>query len=649
MNLEHLCTQTIRYLAVDAVNQANSGHPGLPMGAAPMAKVLFRDHLRFNPQDPQWLGRDRFILSAGHGSALLYSLLHLYGYDVSLEDLKEFRQVDSKTPGHPEYGETQGVEVTTGPLGQGLAHAVGFAMASKKMAAEHGPLFDTYTYVLVGDGDMMEGITSEASSLAGHLALEKLIVLYDSNNITIDGRTDISFTENVRQRYEAYGWKTFLVEDGTDEEAISQAIAQAKKSNAPSFIEIKTIIGYGSPNKSDSSSVHGSPLGEEETRLTKEATGWPYKENFFVPEEVREAFQKQIQEKIRQYDDWMKEYDKQKIVFPEITEDALGALLAVGGGEKATRIHGQVMINELARLYPALFGGSADLAGSNMTTMEGKGFFSAESAAGSNIHFGIREHAMAAMVNGICLHGYYKGYGATFLSFADYMKPSLRLAALMGVPSVFIFTHDSIGVGEDGPTHQPIEQALMLRSIPGMKVYRPADGLETAMSYYQAFTSEQPVSILLTRQKLKELDMDRSEAHRGGYVALWEENEAELILMASGSELGLALEAAKKLRGKMDIRVVSMLSMEVFEAQSEDYKEKVLPAHLRKRYAIEAASPLSWYRYLGLDGRCTCLDHYGASGPGDELFKLYGFSVENIIEEILRYSNEGQDYRNSTT
>ena len=641
MNLEALCTQTIRYLAVDAVNKAKSGHPGLPMGAAPMAKVLFRDHLRFNPKDPTWIGRDRFVLSAGHGSALLYSLFHLYGYDVSIEDLKSFRQVGSKTPGHPEYGETEGVEVTTGPLGQGLAHAVGFAMASKKMAAEHGELFDNYTYVLVGDGDMMEGITSEASSLAGHLKLNRLIVLYDSNNITIDGRTDITFTENVRERYEAYGWKTFFVENGNDEEAITKAIAQAKKSDRPSFIEIKTIIGYGSPNKSDSPAVHGAPLGEDETKLTKEATGWPYEESFYVPQEVQQAFDEQVEEKIKDYTAWMEAYKGNEINCPELSETALEALLAAGGGEKATRIHGQVMINELAKIYPNLFGGSADLAGSNMTTMDGQGFFSPEEPTGSNVHFGIREHAMAAIVNGICLHGYYKSFAATFLSFADYMKPSLRLAALMGVPSVYIFTHDSIGVGEDGPTHQPIEQALMLRSIPGMEVYRPADGKETAMSYYQAFTGNKPAAILLTRQKLKELDIDRSEAHLGGYIAVKEEEKADLILMASGSELGLAVEIAEKLRGKVHVRVVSMLSMERFEAQDEAYKEKVLPKDIRKRFAIEAASSMSWYRYTGLHGRCHCLDHYGASGPGDELFKLYGFTTDYIIEEILRYLDEG--------
>lgn len=640
MNLETLSTQTIRYLAVDAVNKAKSGHPGLPMGAATMAKVLFRDHLRFNPQDPTWMGRDRFVLSAGHGSALLYSLLHLYGYDVSIEDLKNFRQVGSKTPGHPEYGDTEGVEVTTGPLGQGLANAVGFAMASKKMAAEFGPLFDTYTYVLVGDGDMMEGITSEASSLAGHLKLNNLIVLYDSNNITIDGRTDITFTEKVRERYEAYGWKTFFIADGNDEEAITQAIEEAKKSDRPSFIEIKTIIGYGSPNRGDSSAAHGAPLGDEETKLTKEATGWSYEETFYVPEEVREYFAKQKEEKIKEYDAWMEEAKELDIKTPELDESVLEALLAVGEGEKATRIHGQVMINELAKHFPVLFGGSADLAGSNMTTLDGKGFFSAENPLGSNVHFGIREHAMAAIANGICLHGYFKAYAATFLSFADYMKPSLRLAALMGVPSVFIFTHDSIGVGEDGPTHQPIEQALMLRSIPGMDVYRPADGKETAMSYYQAFSGKNPASILLTRQKLKELNIDRSEAHRGGYIAVKEEKKPELLLMASGSELALAVDVAQQLRGKVDVRVISMLSMERFEAQDEAYKEKVLPKEVRKRFAIEAASALSWHRYLGLDGACHCLDHYGASGPGEELFELFGFTTEKIIEEIMRYMDE---------
>ncbi len=637
MNLESMSTQTIRYLAVDAVNRAKSGHPGLPMGAAPMAKVLFRDHLRFNPEDPHWLGRDRFVLSAGHGSALLYSLLHLHGYELSIEDLMAFRQVGSKTPGHPEYRDTTGVETTTGPLGQGLANAVGMAMASKKMAGQYGELFDNYTYVLVGDGDLMEGITSEASSLAGHLKLEKLIVLYDSNNITIDGRTDITFTENVRARYEAYGWKTFFVSDGNDEEAISQAIAQAKESDAPSFIEIKTIIGYGSPNKSDTSAAHGAPLGEEETALTKKAGGWDFEETFFVPEEVKAYFQKIVEEKKKDYTAWMERFQEQNICFPSIKEGALEALLDQSGVDKATRIHGQVMLNRLKDFLPNLFGGSADLAGSNMTTLEGEGHYSAENPTGKNINFGIREHAMAAIVNGIAIHGIYRPFGATFLSFADYMKPSVRLAALMKIPSVFIFTHDSIGVGEDGPTHQPVEQALMLRSIPGMEVYRPADGKETALAYYEAFNSQRPSAILLTRQKLKELELERSQAHRGGYIAIKEEKTPELILLSSGSELSLAVEAANALRGEIDIRVVSMLSMERFDIQEESYKNTVLPDNVRKRFAVEAASSLSWFKYIGLDGEYLCIDRYGTSGPGAELFELYGFTLENLIEKIKRY------------
>lgn len=641
MNLENMATQTIRYLAVDAVNKAKSGHPGLPMGAAPMAKVLFRDHLQFNPQDPDWLGRDRFVLSAGHGSALLYALLHLYGYDLSMEDLKAFRQVGSKTPGHPEYRDTPGVETTTGPLGQGLANAVGMAMASKKMASQYGSLFDNYTYVIVGDGDLMEGITSEASSLAGHLKLGKLIVLYDSNNITIDGRTDITFSEDVRARYKAYGWECFLIADGNDEEEISRVIEEAKKSDRPTFIEIKTIIGYGSPNKSDSSAAHGAPLGEEETALTKKATGWDFKEDFFVPDQVRVYFEETVDKKKEAYAAWMKSFKEQKISFPSIKEGALEALMAEASGDKATRIHGEAMINTLNDFMPNLFGGSADLAGSNKTSLKAEEDFSSENPLGKNIHFGIREHAMAAIVNGIAIHGAYRGYGATFLSFADYMKPSLRLAALMEIPTVSIFTHDSIGVGEDGPTHQPIEQALMLRSIPGMEVYRPADGKETALAYYQAFSGEKPASILLTRQTLKELDIERKDAHRGGYIALREEKTPELILLASGSELSLALEAAKALRGEIDIRVVSMLNMEGFDGQEEAYKKMVLPEEVRKRFAIEAASSLSWFKYIGLDGDYLCLDQFGASGPGDELFTLYGFTLENLIKEIKRYMNNG--------
>ena len=635
--IEKMTTQTIRYLAVDAIDKAKSGHPGLPMGVAPMAKVLFRDHMNFNPEDPAWKGRDRFVLSAGHGSGLLYALLHLYDYGVSIDDLKQFRQVGSITPGHPEFAQTPGVETTTGPLGQGLANAVGMAMASKKMAADFGELFDNYTYAIVGDGDLMEGITAEASSLAGHLKLNKLIVLYDSNNITIDGRTDITFSENVLDRYKAYGWNTMFVEDGNDEEAITRAIAEAKKAEAPTLIEIKTIIGYGSPNKSDSSAAHGAPLGAEETALTKKTTGWDFEETFYVPEEVRAEFKKIIEKKKDYYNKWMAEYEAAGIVFPSIKEGALEAMMAASGEAKATRNHGATMINILNEYLPGLFGGSADLAGSNLTTIKDGGFFSAENPAGQNIHFGIREHAMAAIVNGIVLHGTYRGFDSTFLSFADYMKPSLRLAALMHIPAVSIFTHDSIGVGEDGPTHQPIEQALMLRSIPGMRVYRPADAKETAQAYYDAFTGEGPASILLTRQKLPELEIDRAEAGKGGYIAFKEEEAPELILLASGSELHLALEVAKALRGRVDTRVVSMLSMEVFEAQSPEYKEEVLPGSVRRRIAIEAGSSISWYRYIGLDGQCICMDRFGTSGPGDELFKLYGFTQEKILEKIERY------------
>lgn len=640
--IEKMTTQTIRYLAVDAINKAKSGHPGLPMGAAPMTKVLFRDHMNFNPQDPDWMGRDRFVLSAGHGSAMLYAMLHLYDYGVTIEDLKAFRQVGSSTPGHPEYRDTPGVETTTGPLGQGLANAVGMAMASKKMAADYGELYDNYTYVLVGDGDLMEGITSEASSLAGHLKLDKLIVLYDSNNITIDGRTDITFSENVIERYKSYGWNTIFLEDGNDEEAISQAIAEAKKADGPTLIEIKTIIGYGSPNKSDSPAAHGAPLGEEETALTKEATGWEFKEEFYVPDEVRAEFNRIIKEKKAYYDSWMEKHEAANISFPQVKEGALEAMLEAGGEDKATRNHGATMINVLKDYMPNLFGGSADLAGSNLTTITDGGFFSADNPAGLNIHFGIREHAMAAIVNGIILHGNYRAFGSTFLSFADYMKPSLRLAALMGVPAVSIFTHDSIGVGEDGPTHQPIEQAVMLRTIPGMEVYRPADSKETAVAYYEAFTGDKSASILLTRQALPELNLDMTDASKGGYIAFKEENEAELILLASGSELHLAIQAAQELKGKVDVRVVSMLSMERFEAQSDEYKEMVLPRGLRKRLAIEAGSSNSWYKYIGLDGESITMDQFGASGPGAELFKLYGFTKENLVEKIERYlNNEG--------
>lgn len=648
MNIDKRSIETIRFLSVDAVNRANSGHPGLPMGVATMAYVLFKEHLKFNPADPNWLDRDRFILSAGHGSMLQYSLLHLFGYDLSMEEIKNFRQLGSKTPGHPEYGITPGVEMTTGPLGQGLAASVGFAMAEARLAAElnteENNLIDHYTYVIVGDGDLMEGVSYEACSLAGHLRLNKLIVLFDSNEITIDGRTDLARSEDIQQRFRSINWNTILVEDGNDYQAVNQAINQAKSSDKPTLIELKTIIGYGSINKADSSAAHGAPLGVEEARLTKQAFGWDPDKEFHVPPQVADNYAAIVKQKQRDYDDWMERFNaldnKQEVLDrlkTEPGEGMLDGLFSVESVSKATRVHGQTMINALYPYAPYLFGGSADLAGSNLSTIDSAGFFSDENRAGANVHFGIREFAMACIVNGITLHGGYRAFGSTFLSFADYMKPAIRLAALMEIPSVFIFTHDSIGVGEDGPTHQPIEQALMLRSIPGMHVFRPADSAETAIAYYQAFSGDRPASILLTRQNLPELSLNMTDGLRGGYVAYETGQQPDLIVMASGSELYLAVEAAKALQEEIQIRVVSMLSMELFEQQPEEYKKKVLPDDIRKRFAIEAASRRSWDRYLGLDGDSLTLDRFGESAPGKDLFEHFGFTTEQVTERIRRY------------
>lgn len=651
MSIDNKSIETIRFLSVDAVNKANSGHPGLPMGAATMAYVLFKEHMRFNPADPNWLDRDRFILSAGHGSMLQYSLLHLFGYDLSLDEIKNFRQLGSKTPGHPEYGYTPGVEMTTGPLGQGIAASVGFAMAEARLAAElnteEHQLIDHYTYVLVGDGDLMEGVSYEACALAGHLKLNKLIVLFDSNEITIDGRTDLARSEDIQQRFQSIDWHTIYVEDGNDYQAIDRAITEAKASDKPTLIELKTIIGYGSINKADQSAAHGAPLGAEEARLTKQAFDWDPEREFYIPEDVADHYAAIVKQKQADYDDWMKRFEslenKAAILErmkAEPKDGLLEALLSVPSEDKATRAHGQTMMNTLYPYAPYIFGGSADLAGSNLTTIKDVDFFSADNRAGANVHFGIREFAMACIVNGMTLHGGFRGHGATFLSFADYMKPAIRLAAIMKVPSVFIFTHDSIGVGEDGPTHQPIEQALMLRSIPGLHVYRPADSGETALAFYQAFSGDKPASILLTRQKLPELSLDMSEGLRGGYIAYETGDGPELIIMASGSELYLAKEAAKALEGEVAIRVISMLSMEVFEEQSENYKRHVLPPDIRKRFAIEAASRLSWDRYLGLDGESLTMDRYGESAPGQVLFDHFGFTTENVVQRIRRYMNK---------
>lgn len=643
----------IRALSADMVQKANSGHPGKPLGSAPMAFTLWNNHLRIDPKNANWMNRDRFVLSAGHASALIYSLLHLFGYDVTIDDIKEFRQFGSKTPGHPEYEDTEGVEVTTGPLGAGLSSAVGMAMAQAHMGAKYNTddvtLFDNYTYVLAGDGDMMEGITSEASSLAGTLNLGRLIVLYDSNSITIEGSTDLAFKENVRARYEAYGFETFLVEDGNDIEAIDAAITQAKSNlDKPSFIEIRTKIGAFTPIEG-TAATHGAPLGDDNIKALKENLGYPSLEPFYVEPEVYDYMDTIKAKKHEGYKEWEKTLETYKEKYPEkyaqyqedmrelsveeFLEDE--ALWDFGDKPVATRSLSGIVINRLNEKYDNMFGGSADLAGSTMTMMDNEASFSAENYAGKNLHFGVREHAMASIGNGIVLYGGLKAYVATFFVFTDFLKPMARLSSLMGLPLTYVLTHDSIGVGEDGPTHEPIEQLSMLRAQPNFIDFRPADGVETMAGWTVAMTSKDaPTGLVLSRQNLPQLENSSKDAIKGGYVIEDVENP-DVILMASGSEVSLAIEAKEAL-AKEDIkaRVVSMPSFALFEKQSAEYKESVLPNALRKRVAIEAAASLSWAKYVGLDGGYVTIDRFGASAPGDTLFKEFGFTVDNVVKTV---------------
>ncbi|RXM79497.1 transketolase [Clostridium tetani] len=657
--LDTTAINTIRILSAEAIQKANSGHPGLPLGSAPMAYTLWAKNMKHNPKNPNWTNRDRFVLSAGHGSMLIYSLLHLFNYGLTMEDLKNFRQWGSKTPGHPEYGHTAGVETTTGPLGQGIANAVGMAMAESYLAEKFNKpgyeVIDHYTYSLVGDGCLMEGISSEAASLAGTLGLDKLIVLYDSNNITIEGNTDIAFTEDVAGRFRAYNWQVINVEDGNDVEAIDKAIKEAKSDKKrSSIIIIKTQIGYGCPAKQGKSSAHGEPLGEENLKITREFLKWGHEEEFFVPEEVREYMKEKVEELSKEEDEWNKlkeEYDNK---YPELAKE--WELWFSGKIEKdllndedfwkfekktATRAASGDVINRLAAVVPNLIGGSADLAPSNKTYMKDKGDFSKEDRKGANLHFGVREHAMAAIANGMYLHGGLKVFVSTFFVFSDYMKPSMRLSALMNLPITYVLTHDSIGVGEDGPTHEPIEQLASLRSIPNMTVFRPADAKETAAAWYYAITKEDgPVSLVLSRQNLPLYNETGKDALKGAYILKdTEDKKPDIILMATGSELELIYEGAKILEEKgIKVRVVSMPSLEVFEKQSKEYKEEVLPSNVTKRLAVEAASSFGWHKYLGFDGDILSIDHFGASAPGDVLFKEFGFTIENLVkkaEEVL--------------
>ena len=655
-NVENMSVNAIRVLAADAVQKANSGHPGLPLGSAAMAYELWANHMNHNPADPKWFNRDRFILSGGHGSTLLYSLLHLFGYGLTKEDLAQFRQWDSLTPGHPEYGHTVGVEATTGPLGAGMGMAVGMAVAEAHLAAvfnkENYPVVDHYTYVLGGDGCMMEGISSEAFSLAGTLGLSKLIVLYDSNKISIEGGTDIAFTEDVKKRFEAFGFQTLVVEDGNNIEEIGKAIEEAKADKTrPTMITVKTKIGYGCPAKEGKASAHGEPLGTDNVAALKENLGWPSQEPFYVPDEVYANYKEKAKKGAEAEAAWNKLFAEYCEAYPEMKklwdeyfdENAADKVLndenfwSYEDKPQATRNLSGIQINKLKNMLPNLMGGSADLAPSTKTYMSDMGDFSKDNYAGRNMHFGVRELAMTAIGNGMMLHGGLHAFVSTFFVFSDYVKPMARLSAIMGVPLTFVLTHDSIGVGEDGPTHEPIEQLAMLRALPNFTVYRPCDATETAAAWAYAVTSKKtPTALVLTRQNLPQMAGSSKEALKGAYViADSTKNVPDAILIASGSEVSLAVDAkAELIKDGIDVRVVSMPSMDVFEQQSDEYKESVLPKNVRKRVAIEALSDFGWGRYVGLDGAYVTMHSFGASAPAATLFKEFGFTVENVVRTV---------------
>ena len=658
-NIDTKCVNAIRVLAADAIQKANSGHPGLPLGSAPMAYELWANHMNHNPKNPKWANRDRFILSGGHGSTLLYSLLHFYGYGLTMDDMKEFRQLDSLTPGHPEYGHTVGVEATTGPLGAGMGMAVGMAMAEAHLAATFNKpgydIVDHYTFALGGDGCMMEGISSEAFSLAGTLGLSKLIILYDSNNISIEGNTNIAFRENVQKRMEAFGFQTITVEDGNDLAAIGKAIEEAKADKEhPSFITVKTQIGYGCPAKQGKASAHGEPLGVENVKALKENLGWPEPDKSFnIPDDVYAHYAELAKKGAAAEDAWNKLFADYAAKFPEAKAlwdkfhapvDAKALLTdeefwAYEDKPQATRGLSGIMINRLKDKLPQLFGGSADLAPSNKTNMKDEGDFSKEDYKGRNLHFGVREFAMTAIANGITLHGGLRAYIATFFVFSDYTKPMARLAALMGLPVTYVFTHDSIGVGEDGPTHEPVEQLAMWRALPNVNTFRPADATETAAGWYLAVTSTKtPTVLVLTRQNLPQLPGSSKDALKGAYVVSEAKDSANMkgILIGTGSEVSLAIEAQKELASQgIDVRVVSMPCEELFDAQSAEYKESVLPHDVRARVAVEAAADFGWGKYVGLDGATVTMKGFGASAPAAKLFEKFGFTKENVVRTML--------------
>ena len=657
-NNDTLTVNAIRALSIDAVEKANSGHPGLPLGAAPFAYVLWAKNMMHNPKNPKWFNRDRFVLSAGHGSALLYSLLHVSGYDLPMEEIKNFRQWGSKTPGHPEYGHTVGVEATTGPLGQGIAMAVGMAMAESHLAAKYNKenfnVVDHYTFALCGDGDLMEGVSGEASSLAGHLKLGRLIMLYDSNDISLDGDLNMSFSESVKERYEAYGWHYLRVDDANNLEAVDEAIREAKKVlDKPTIIEIKSIIGMGSPS-AGTSKAHGAPLGAAGAKSTKEFFQYNF-EDFTVPQEAYDTFRNHIEENgVKANEAWEELFAAYAKAYPELSQELLDAVAGKlpegltedmpsyeAGKTVATRNASGEAINYFAKKLPALFGGSADLAGSNKTQISGAGDFSAANPSGKNIWFGVREFAMGAMMNGMHLHGGLKVFGSTFFVFSDYVRPAVRLSALMGLPVTYVFTHDSVAVGEDGPTHEPIEHLPSFRAMPNLSVIRPADGNETYAAWKVALESEgTPTVLALSRQNLTTLPTSKEKAvegvKKGAYIASPSEKEvSDALLIATGSEVPLAYEAQQELKKEgIDVAVISMPSWDLFEKQDKAYKMSVINPSVKKRLAIELANPLGWERYVGDEGRILGIDTFGASAPGELVMEKFGFNVPNIVRLV---------------
>lgn len=653
--MSQLSVNAIRFLGIDAIEKSKSGHPGAVMGQAPMAYSLFANHVRINPAVPEWVNRDRFVLSTGHGSMLIYALLHLSGFeDVTMDEIKNFRQWGSKTPGHPEYGHTKGIDVTTGPLGQGISTAVGLAQAERFLAAKYNKegynLFDHYTYVICGDGDLMEGVSAEAASYAGLQKLDKLVVLYDSNDICLDGSTEDALTENVRTRFEAYGWHTALVEDGTDLDAIHVAIEKAKVAGKPSLIEVKTVIGYGAPTKAGSNSSHGAPLGAEEAEGTRKALGWDYAP-FEIPTEVYADYKEKVADRgVAAYDAWTKLVEDYKAAYPELAAEVTAVIEGTdpvvikpedfpaleNGFSQATRNSSQDAINVAAGVLPNFFGGSADLSHSNMTFIKGDGLQDAANPLNRNIQFGVREFAMGAILNGLALHSNLRVYGGTFLVFSDYVKAAIRLSALQGLPVTYVFTHDSIAVGEDGPTHEPIEHLAGLRAMPNLNVFRPADARETQAAWYLSLTSKSTPSVLaLTRQNLTvEEGTDFDKVAKGAYV-VYEAAGFDTIILASGSEVNLAVKAAKELEAAgTKVRVVSVPSTELFDAQDAAYKEEILPNAIRRRLAIEMGATQGWYKYVGLDGKVLGIDTFGASAPAQTVIDNYGFTVENVVKLV---------------